>query len=135
MRQVTQAEYDTSKAAAAAYREFCKLYVQKNGWTVIPANVTRPIDTDAINAHSTNVELFELQRDQPAKFGGYVLDSTGVTSWTGEQIGKVLHRGHWHRNNFGGRWRSIDVRADWGGNYHGREYDSRQFVNLQRKKG
>jgi len=138
MRQVTETEYTAAKAAHAIYAEFSKVYLQKNGWTVIPSDAPYPVFDgaslkDTINAHSTNIELFELQRDHPEKFGAYVTKNK-VTSWTGEQIGAVTWRGQKQRNNFGGSWCAINVQTDWGQIYHGREYDSRQYVNLRRVK-
>lgn len=144
MRKVTQTEYETAKRALAAYQDYCKPYVQKNGWTVIPKDAPRfvfegdAIETDAINAHTTNVELFELERDMPERISAYVvIDNTRshVTTWTGEVIGRVTHERNWHRNNLGGRWRQVTIRSDWGHVYSGREYDSRQFVNFRRAKG
>ena len=141
MRIPSQTDYDRAKAALAAYAEFCKPYVQKNGWTVIPADALRPsfegveLTTDKVNAFSTDVELFELDRDKPEKLSAYVAaPHDRVTTWTGEQIGLVCYAGSWHRNNMGARWRSLRVRSAWGAIYHGREYDSRDLVNLRRSR-
>ena len=142
MRSPNQAEYETAKAALAVYAEFSKPYVQRNGWTVIPADAPRPafegvyLSSDRINAYSTTVELFELARDKPEKFSAYVQSPrNAITTWTGEEIGVVCDCGAWHRNNMGARWRSLRIRAAWGAVYHGREYDSRQLVNLRRFAG
>ncbi len=138
MRKVTQAEYELGKAALALYQEFSKPYVQKNGWTVTPVDAPdRPFTCDEINAHSTNVELFELERDCPGKFTAYASVSnirSDVTTWTGELIARVTHQGSWHTNNMGGRWRQLTIRADWNMSYTGREYDSRQCVNFRKCK-
>lgn len=141
MRIPSQTEYETAKAALAAYEAFAKPYVQRNGWTAIPADAPRPVfdgeelTTDRVNAYSTIVELFELDRDKPDAFSAYVqFPRNSVTTWTGEEVGIVCDRGAWHRNNFGARWRSLNVRAAWGAVYHGREYDSRQLVNLRRSR-
>lgn len=144
MRKITQAEYETSARALAAYDEYCKPYVQKNGWTCIPKDTPRfvfdgeTIDSDKINAHSTNVGLFTLERDMPEKFTAYaVIDNTRshISTWTGEIIGRVTHEREWHRNNLGARWRQLTIRSDWGHVYSGREYGSRQCVNFRRVKG
>lgn len=139
MRIPTHAEYSHAQAALAAYREFSKPYLQRNGWTVIPADAPRPVfegvelTTDAINVCSTNVELFEFNRDRPDKLSAYVtFPRNSVTTWTGEEIGIVIDKGHWNRNNFGARWRTVKMRSDWGDLYSGREYDSRQLVNFKR---
>ena len=56
MRIPTETEYATAKAALAVYADFSKPYVQRNGWTVIPADAPRPtfdgapLDTDRVNA-------------------------------------------------------------------------------------
>ena len=140
MRIPTETEYATAKAALAVYADFSKPYVQRNGWTVIPADAPRPtfdgtpLDTDRVNAFSTTVELFEFDRDRPEKFSAYLSDGVDVTTWTGEIVGYVSDRGAWHRNNFGARWRSIHVQSAWGAVYSGREYDSRQLVNLKRMR-
>jgi hypothetical protein len=139
MRQVSETEYETAKAALASYNEYCKPYVQRNGWTVIPKEAPRAffegkeLTSDAVNAHSTNVELFEMQRDKPERFTTYVTPE-GVTTWTVERIGRVVARGDKHVNNLGGAWRAITIKTDWGFSYHGREYDSRQCVNFKRAK-
>lgn len=143
MRKVSQTEYDAAKRVLSAYGDYCKPYVQHNGWTVIPAEAPRfvfegaTLETDHINAHTTNVELFELDRDKPEKFGAYMpMDSrVNITTWTGESVGRVTNRREWHRNNLGAKWRHVTVRTDWGHVYAGREYDSRQFVNFRRVKG
>lgn len=141
MRIPSQAAYDTAKAALAVYADFSKPYLQRNGWTVIPADAPRPVfegeelTTDRINAYSTDVEVFELARDKPEKFSAYVsFPRNGVTTWTGEEVGVVCDKGEWRRNNMGARWRSLRVRSAWGAVYYGREYDSRQLVNLRRSR-
>lgn len=137
----SETAYATAKTALSAYNAYCVPYIQKNGWTSIPADAPRfvfegeVVTTDAINAYSTTVELFELARDKPEKFSAYVqFPRAAVTTWTGEEVGLVCDKGNWTRNNFGARSRSIRVRAAWGAVYYGREYDSRQFVNLRRVK-
>ena len=139
MRIPSLAEYETAKTALAVYAEFSKPYIQRNGWTVIPADAPRPVfggeelSTDKINAYSTTVELFDLAHDRPEKFSAYVqFPRNAITTWTGEEIGFVCNKGAWHTNNFGARWRSIRVRAAWGAVYNGREYDNRQLINLRR---
>lgn len=141
MRQVTAEQNATARAAIAAYREFSKPYVQRNGWTVIPADAPRPLfdgvelTTDRINAFSTDAELYSLATEKPDAFTAYVhFPRNGITTWTGEEVGFVVDRGAWNRNNFGGRWRQVRVRAAWGAIYAGREYDSRQCVNFRRLK-
>lgn len=141
MRTPSPSDYDTAKAALAVYERFCEPYIQRNGWTVIPADAPRPVfagetlTTDRINAYSTIVELFELQRDKPNRFSAYVqFPRNAVTTWTGEEIGLAIDTGAWHRNNLGARWRTVRVRAAFGGIYQGREYDSRQLVNFRRLK-
>lgn len=144
MRIPDETEYQEAKAARAVYDEFTKAYIQPNGWTVIPADAPRPmfggapLTTDRINAYTTTLELYELANGKPDRFSAYVTTSAfgtvEVVTWTGERIAAPKFTGHWHRNNFGARWRSIEVRADWGGLYYGREYDSRQLVNFRRAK-
>jgi hypothetical protein len=115
MRKVTEVEYQTSKAFIAS---------------ALPSYA----GTDW-NAHATNVELYELEHCMPAKFSAYaVVDNTRshITTWTGEVIARVTREGKWHRNNFGGKWRQLTIRADWNQTYTGREYDSRQLVNFRR---
>ena len=142
MRKVSETEYATALTATAAYKAFSAPYLQKNGWTVIPADAPKPqfagADLD-LNLHSTNKELFELERDMPERFSAYTpwgdQNKNAVTAWTGEVIARVTHEGRWFRNNFGGKWRQLTIRADWNQTYTGREYDSRQLVNFRRVKG
>jgi hypothetical protein len=144
MRIPTATEFEKAQRALEAYAAFSAQYVQKNGWTVIPADAPRPafegeeLSTDAVNAYSTTVELYRLATDKPDRFSAYMVDrkdkAPSLTTWTGETIGAVKETGPWNRNNFGARWRSVRVRADWGGVYYGREYDNRQLVNFRRAK-
>lgn len=142
MRQVTAEQNATARAAIAAYREFSKPYVQRNGWTVIPADAPRPLfdgvelTTDRINAFSTDAELYSLATEKPDKFSAYVSASRprAITTWTGEEVATIVDRTAYHRNNFGGRFRTIWIRAEWGGTYFGREYDSRDLVSFRRLK-
>lgn len=155
MRIPSLSDYETARAALAVYAEFSKAYLRPNGWTVIPADAPRPsfngspLTSDAVNAYSTTAELFELATERPERFSAYACESDrqqrdatnyvayrhrNLTTWTGESVGSITFTGPWHRNNLGGKWRPIRVRADWGGEYYGREYDSRQLVNLRRAK-
>lgn len=43
MRIPSETEYETAKAARTAYDAFAAPYLQRNGWTVIPADAPRPI--------------------------------------------------------------------------------------------
>jgi hypothetical protein len=141
MRQVTEQEYITARNALDLYKAYCAPFVQSNGWTVIPADAIRPyfngaeLTTDAINAFSTNVELFELARDKPERFCNYIVPGSNVTTWQGEVIGRVVHSGAWHVNNFGGRWRQVTIRTDWNQCYTGREFDSHHLVRFRKVKG
>lgn len=88
-----------------------------------------------------DIRDIELNRDQPERFSAYLVErkptacDRDVTTWAGDMIGTCTHVDLWHRNNFGGRWRQVTVRTIWGQTYTGREYDSRQLVNLRRVKG
>lgn len=111
MRIPALQEYETAKAALAAYTEFSKPYVQRNGWSVIPANAPRPsfqgqeLTTDAINAYSTTVELYELANEKPDRIFAYISSASKdgktdwrVTTWTGEVISSELIAGRAYRN-------------------------------------
>ena len=145
MRIPTETEYATAKAALAVYDDFCKPYVQRNGWTVIPADAPRPIfdgaplDTDRVNAFSTTVELFELNRDQPDRVFAYITADAGgcwrVTTWTGETISSDLIAGRAYRNP---RWSYTSdiitpIRAKICGHwYSGRALGAGLYVKLRR---
>jgi hypothetical protein len=108
MRIPTQTEYETAQRALDAYAAFSKPYVQKNGWTAIPADAPRPVFEGAeltsgrVNAFSTTVELFELNRDKPEKVFAYISASESgawrATTWTGETISEDLRAGRTYRN-------------------------------------
>lgn len=108
----------------------------RSGWSTLPADkATHPDYAACTNDMRGLVEAFEINRDKPAQFSAYVQNSPStLTTWTGETLGVVSYTGPWHRNNFGGKWRTINVRTIWGDRYHGREYDSRQLVNLTRSR-
>lgn len=148
---LTPTEYLEARAIcdkAAAYWATNATF-SRGGWSYLSADLaTHPDYAACTNDTRGNVEEYELHRDKPARFSAYVLESTreqvdatniiacrrrDVTLWPGQKIGFVTHTGAWHRNNFGGRWRAITVQTAWGDVYHGREYDSRQLVNLTRK--
>jgi hypothetical protein len=93
MRKVTETEYEASKAAVA---EYASRHMQ--------GLVT--IDCAAINAHSTNVELYELERDMPVKFCAYAAvdnEHSHITTWTGEIIARVTREPLQHARRRDGR--------------------------------
>lgn len=111
MRIPSPTEYETAKAALAVYGAFSRPYVQRNGWTVIPADAPRPtfegaeLTTDRVNAYSTTVELFELARDKPDRIFAYISSGSRdgksdwrVSTWTGEVISDDLIAGRAYRN-------------------------------------
>lgn len=122
----------------------------RSGWSSMSAEkAAHPDYAACTNDMRGLVEVFELNRDKPEKFSAYVQELTreqrdatnlaacrnrGLTGWTGETLGTVTYTGPWHRDNFGGKWRAIDVQTIWGDRYHGREYHSRQLVNLTRSR-
>lgn len=142
MREITDAQYARAIAALAVYAEHSKPYVQRDGWTVIPADVVPPmfegeqLSTDRVNAFSTHIELYRFAYEKPAKFSAYVSGSkpSAVTTWTGETIAVIIDRSAYHTNNFGGRFRTVWARSDWGLRYIGREWDSHDLVNFRRIK-
>ncbi|HSI42016.1 MAG TPA: hypothetical protein VLA00_15850 [Xanthobacteraceae bacterium] len=140
----SQAEYEHAKAALAVYAEFSKPYVQRNGWTVVPADAPRPIfddtelTTDRVNAFSTTVELFELNRDKPERIFAYVssgaLDGKSdwrVSTWTGALLSSELIAGRTFRGGFGARITPIRARIN-GAWYHGRALGPGMHVKLKR---
>lgn len=109
MRVPSEHEYETAKRALAVYEQFSVPFVQRNGWTIIPADAPRPLfdgaplTTDRINAYSTDIELFELARDQPDKIFAYVSAAPDgvtwrITTWTGEVISDDLVTGRTYPN-------------------------------------
>ena len=148
---LTPETYAAERAICDKANAYAAQFIQPNGWTIIPAKAAGHPDYAACdNAMRSRVELFELNRDRPERFSAYLqpsnreqVDQTNlvayrhrnVTTWTGDKLGWVTHTGAYHRNNFGGRWRQVTVRTIWGQTYTGREYDSRQLVNLRRVKG
>lgn len=136
---LTPETYAAERAICDKANAYAAQFIQPNGWTIIPAKAAGHPDYAACdNAMRSRVELFELNRDQPERFSAYLVDQnafTDVTTWAGDKLGDVTYGGPRHRNNFGGRWRQVTVRTIWGQTYTGREYDSRQLVNLRRVKG
>ena len=135
---------DVAREGLDLYNKWSEQYRKSNGWTVIPADATPPslngvpLTSDVINRLSTMVETYRLWTQKPQTFVAYVTGQSHeigdgiVTTWTGHRLGRVVTRGNWHRNNFGGRWRSVRMRALWGACYYGREYDSMQLVRFRR---
>jgi hypothetical protein len=93
------------------------------------------------NAMRGRVEFFELHRDKPEAVslyvsgGGHHIGKPIITTWVGHRVDTKVTTGPWQRNNMGARWRLVRMTAAWGGEYSGREYDSRQLVNFRRLKG
>lgn len=147
MRIPSQNEYETAKRALAVYADFSKPYVQKNGWTVIPADAPRPVfdgaelTTDRVNAFSTTVELFELNRDKPEKVFAYISASESgawrATTWTGEAISEDLRAGSSYRNPRRSYTSNtitpvqVKICGQW---YHGRALGAGLYVKLTRMK-
>jgi len=127
----TYAVYRAACDKAEAYRQANATF-SRGGWSSMSAELAaHPDYAGCTNDMRGAIEEYELNRDQPDAFSAYITDK-GLTLWTGVPIGKVTGCGTWRRNNFGGKWRAVNVRAAWGQAYYGREYDSRQLVNLRR---
>lgn len=151
MRVPSLPEYETAKAALAVYAAFSAPYVQRNGWTVIPADAPRPLfegtelTTDRINAFSAIVELFELDRDKPDTIFAYVSSRSKngktdwhISTWAGEMLSDdLIVTGRTYRNprrsytsdtitpiraKIAGRW------------YHGRALGVGLYVKLRAVK-
>lgn len=130
----TEQEYNAARVicdkATAYWEAHCSR--SRSGWSSLTAEQAAHPDFAACTTEMRGrVEQYELHRDKPERFTGYVTGAN-VATWNGMALGKVTWSGHWQRNNFGGRWRAVTMRADWGDTYHGREYASRQFVNWRK---
>ncbi|WP_409626659.1 hypothetical protein [Tepidimonas sp.] len=79
--------------------------------------------------------MYQLAHDKPAEFLAYVTER-GITTWTGEVIGKVTTAYPWRRcgTPTGGTYkrRNLRIRTDWGYNYIATETDNKQIVRLRR---
>lgn len=139
---LTEADYTFAKALQAIYEEHCKPYVQKNGWTVIPAGTLAPLDMfgEPVTAArviraSSIIERWELMRDKPERFVAYVRGDT-IVIWTGHVIGHVTWQTNWSLWRGNNRRRTVHARMAWGGaHYYGIETDSGTLVNMRRSKG
>jgi hypothetical protein len=76
--------------------------------------------SELTNEQRSAAEVAAFIADKPDRYFLYVAaDGLTVTTWMGDKLGDVIHRGNIVRDNFGGRRRAIRVRAINGCNYHG----------------
>lgn len=116
----------------AIYDAWAKQFVQKNGWTVIPADAVAPVEFT--NEHRAFIEVFEFLRDKPEKYFLYIKEEATTrgtlnygpwiaTTFTGLVLGSVTH-GRPYRDNFGGVRVPVAVFACNGKRYNGTYYKS-----------
>src|SRR5215471_7649311 len=126
---ITQGDYEYARAGLAIYKAWSAQYVQRNGWTVIPANTPHPdymgepLHTARVNRFSSIVERFEFHRDAPERVFCYPSKRGNVehaTTWTGDSIGQSVIRfgRRWH-DNFGGTRQAVSFIGSNGYWYHG----------------
>lgn len=119
---ITTNEYQELKRLQAIYEKWAKQFLQKNGWTVIPADAIAPVKFT--NADRSAIELYEFCFNPPDKYSVYVHEIEGLaTTWTGEELGR-LTLGPEYQDNFGGKRQSVRITAINGREYVGTYYKS-----------
>lgn len=132
---LSPAEYEAAKVICDRAEAYAQQFVKPNGWIILTAEqAAEPIYAACTNELRGAVEEFELCCDRPDRFVAYEAGFT-VATWTGIEVGKIILRTQWYRDNFGGRWRGIRVLSAWGDRYYGREYDSMQLIRLRKVMG
>ena len=101
----------------------------------LPAGLIPPT-----NDETSSLEVFEFLRDKPDRYFAYVKLSDAsdlrgsITTWTGETLG-TCYLGGTYLDNFGGKRRSISVRAINGCSYYGTYYSSAgDYCRLRKAK-
>ena len=76
------------------------------------------------NEIASSVEVYEFCASPPATYFLYVNEAQRVaTTWTGDKLGDVWF-GREYRDNFGGKRRSVSIKAVNGATYHGTYFKS-----------
>lgn len=121
---LTSEQYTEHKERNARHDAWAQQYVQKNGWTVIPAGVQPPPDAAITNEERGEIELYEFVNDPPSTYFLYVNETTrNATAWPGQVLGSVSF-GREYRDNFGGRRVPVRIQAVNGRTYAGTYYKS-----------
>jgi len=116
--------YDELKARLARHDAWAAQYVQKTGWTVIPADAVPPAGADISNDERSSIEVYEFCNDIPKAYFLYISqENHDAHTWTGEHLGRASF-GREFRDNFGGRRVPVTVKAINGRTYHGTFFKS-----------
>lgn len=144
--ELTQAEYETARAICDKADRYAAQFVQKNGWTVIPADAAKHPDYAACsNELRGKVEQFEILRDMPETIFAYIGNPRGngmgcegiigqgypVQVWTGLQIGNATKGATWQVNSFIGSHMSQFYARIGGREYTGRGFGEGVCIRLK----
>ena len=93
-----------------------------------------PSDVEEHNKRLAEQEL-EYWTTKPARYFAYVVPSEdswlpNVTTWTGQQIGRITWQGREFTDNFGGTRRNFTMRGSNGVQYYGTEYTYYGYCRL-----
>jgi hypothetical protein len=139
MTTITTADYAALKAKIDAYHNSMRtLFPNQNGFT--PEQIKQivkhaRIDREPTNDERSKVETYEFCHNPPDRYFLYINENDKTaTTWTGEILGTV-YLGHAYRDNFGGKRRSVTVRAVNGYTYHGTYFCSTgNYARIKRSK-
>lgn len=150
MRELkTIEEYEELKQIQSQYNEWAKQYVQKNGWTVIPADAIPPVKFD--NDDRSAMELWEWKTNPPEKYFIYIRETKEppkgfpyekplweAITFTGQKLGNVRY-GKEYKSPCFGSWpsirQSITVYGSNGVKYYGTYHKSSgDYARIKRYK-
>ncbi|MFA5431131.1 MAG: hypothetical protein WC329_08235 [Candidatus Omnitrophota bacterium] len=113
----SEEEYKEARERLAKYEEWSKRYIQKSGWTVVPADAVPPVVVT--NDDRSACEVWEWKHDPPDKYFLYVSEEKqDAHTWIGQSLGLCRFGREW-RDNFGGTRRSVTVYGNNGVKYFG----------------
>ena len=150
MRELkTIEEYEELKQIQSQYNEWSRQYIQKSGWTVIPADAIPPVKFD--NDDRSALELWDWKHNPPEKYFLYITETKEppkgfpyekplriATNFMGEKLGNVRYGQEYKCPAFGG-WpsirQSIAVYGNNGVKYYGTYYKSSgNYARIKRAK-
>lgn len=137
---ITKKEYENLKETESIYNSWSKQFKQKNGWTVIPANIAPPVNFG--NSERSKIEVYEFVKEKPNKYFLYVRKYSCTNTnygeaitFIGDNLGSVRF-GREYKSSFGDIRQNITVKAINGCKYYGIYYKSSgDYARIKKYKG
>ena len=104
------------------YEKWSAQFINKNGWTVIPADAKPPVEFT--NTDRSEIEVYEFVMMPPTNYFLYINhDMTKAETFSGDLLGTVRAGRPW-KDNFGGTRVPVNIDAINGERYVGTYFKS-----------